>query len=74
MEKTEKLKVVALVLGTLVLYFIGTAWLVILSKLTVVSALSVGVFPFVIPDIIKIMIAVALGNSIKKRIGSQIDL
>ena len=74
LEKSEKLEVLALILGTISLYLIGTAWLVMQSKLTFVSALTVGVLPFVIPDIVKIMVAVALGKSIKKRIGSQIDL
>ena len=72
LEKTEKLKVVALVLGTIGLYLIGTVWLVVQSKLSFVSALSVGVIPFVIPDTIKIIVAVALGNSIKKRIQRMI--
>ena len=70
LEKKEKLKVVALVLGTISLYFIGTAWLMIQSKMNFVSAISVGVLPFVVFDILKIVVSVGIGKSIKKRIGS----
>jgi len=58
----------ALVIGTLGLYAVGTIWLMLQSNLTFITALSVGVLPFIFFDIIKIIAAVALGNSIKKRI------
>lgn len=69
MEKNINFKqILALVIGTLGLYGVGTIWLMIQSKLDFISALSVGVLPFIIFDIIKIVVAVILGNSIKKRI------
>ncbi len=68
---TGKLKLrqmLALIIGTLVLYLIGTVWLMVQSKLNFVSALSVGVLPFIVFDVIKIVAAIVLGNSIKRRI------
>lgn len=59
---------IALVSGTLGLYLFGTLWLMYQSKLNWMTALSVGVFPFLVFDAIKILLAVSMGNSIKKRI------
>ena len=61
-------QMMALVVGTLGLYIVGTVWLMIQSNLSFASALTIGVLPFVVFDIIKIVTAVVLGNSIKKRI------
>lgn len=61
-------QIMALGVGTIGLYIIGTVWLMYQSNLSMVTALSVGVFPFVILDIIKIILAVSIGNSVKKRI------
>ena len=69
MEKNINFKqILALVIGTLGLYGVGTIWLMLQSNLTFITALSVGVLPFIFFDIIKIVVAVMLGNSIKKRI------
>lgn len=68
MERLEKSKILALCLGTICLYLVGTIWLMLQSKLGFATAISVGVLPFLIFDIIKILVAIALGNSIKKRI------
>ena len=54
--------------GTIGLYLVGTVWLMYQSKLNLITALSVGVFPFVLFDIIKIFLSISIGNSIKKRI------
>lgn len=61
-------QILSLSVGTLGLYFVGTLWLMYQSKLSLITALSVGVFPFVFFDIVKIVLAVSMGNSIKKRI------
>ena len=54
--------------GTIGLYLVGTVWLMYQSKLNLITALSVGVFPFVLFDIIKIFLSISIGNTIKKRI------
>lgn len=61
-------QMLALAVGNISLYLVGTMWLMIQSKLTFVTALSVGVLPFAIFDVIKIILAISIGNSIKKRI------
>ena len=61
-------QIFALSTGTFGLYFIGTLWLMCQSKLSLRTALSVGVLPFIIFDAIKIVMAVSIGNSIRKRI------
>ena len=58
----------ALLTGTLGLYLFGTLWLMYQSKLNLMTALTIGVFPFLVFDVIKILLAVSMGNSIKKRI------
>ena len=72
LEKLEKTKILALSIGTVGLYLVGTIWLMFQSKLNLMAALSVGVFPFVVFDVLKIVIAVILDNSIKKRIRTVI--
>ena len=58
----------ALSTGTIGLYFVGTLWLMYQSKLTLMTVLSIGVFPFIAFDVVKIILAISIGNSIKKRI------
>ena len=61
-------QIMALSVGTLGLYLVGTVWLMYQSKLNLTTALSVGVFPFVFFDIVKIILAISIGNSIKRRL------
>ena len=72
LEKIEKVKILALSMGTIGLYLIGTMWLMFQSKLSFMSALTVGVLPFVVFDVIKILIAVVLENSIRKRMHNML--
>lgn len=65
--KTGK-EMLALATGTVCLYLLGTFWLMLQSNMTFTAALSVGVVPFIVFDMIKIIAAVSVGNSIKKRI------
>ena len=61
-------QIVALAAGTLGLYLFGSLWLMFQSNVDFMTALSIGVLPFVIFDAIKIVIAVILGATIKKRL------
>ena len=69
-QRKEKMfyQILVLSLGTIGLYLVGTLWLMYQSKLNLMTALTVGVFPFFIFDVIKIILAVSIGNSVKKRI------
>lgn len=60
-------QILALSMGTVGLYLFGTVWLMYQSRLNWITALSVGVVPFVVFDVIKILLAVSIGNSMKKR-------
>ena len=75
-KKQKRIKnfrlMIAFVAGTISLYFVGTIWLMMQSKINLISALSIGVVPFVVFDCLKMMAAVILGNAIKKRIGTGI--
>ena len=52
--------------GMLLCYILGTAWLQRLMSLSFYKALSVGVIPFIIPDCIKLFLALWLGKRLKK--------
>ena len=58
----------ALVTGTIGLYIFGTFWLMFQSNMTFENALFVGVLPFIAFDIIKMILAISLADSIKKRV------
>ena len=62
------MQVFGLMLGTMAIYALGTLWLAYQANLTFKAALFAGVIPYIIGDIIKISIAVALGNVIKERL------
>lgn len=57
-----------MVLGLAVLYAFGTAWLAYSAGMSFGAALAAGVLPFIIPDLIKIVIAIALGRTIRSRL------
>lgn len=59
---------IGLVVGTAVLYLLGTIWFVIQMDCTFGYALTVCVVPFLIGDAIKIVIAVLLGSVVRKRL------
>jgi len=59
---------IAMVVGTAVAYAFGTAWFVIVMKTDVWYALTVCVFPFIPVDIVKIVIAIALGKAVRGRL------
>ena len=65
-------QIFALMTGTLGLYMFGTLWMMYQSSLDFRTALSIGVIPFVLFDIVKIVAAVFLGKAVRKRIGSII--
>ena len=57
-----------MLLGTIVTYLIGTAWLACVAKIPFYSALSAGVIPFIPGDLIKIAVASLIGPQIKNRL------
>ena len=57
-----------MVLGTAVLYLIGTAWLAYQAHMTFYAALAAGVIPFIPGDIAKMLIAALAGPQIRKQL------
>jgi biotin transport system substrate-specific component len=55
-------------LGTIVCYLLGTLWLSYQLSLSFTTALSVGVLPYIPLDILKMILALILGRSTKKRL------
>ena len=57
-----------MIIGTIVTYLFGTAWLAFQANLTFNAALSLGVLPFIPGDIAKMVIAALIAPQIKKRL------
>ncbi|WP_297420976.1 biotin transporter BioY [Clostridium sp.] len=57
-----------MVLGTVVTYLFGTAWLSYVAHIPFNKALAVGVLPFIPGDLIKMVIAALIGPQIRKRL------
>lgn len=57
-----------MVLGTAVLYGLGTTWLAFSTGMTFSQALFAGVIPFLPGDALKIVLAIMVGFPVKKRL------
>ena len=70
--KTEAGRVIyyfiALFVGNLSLYLLGSLWLSYTNSLSVKAAFQIGVLPFIVPDFLKNIIVISLGRKIMKRI------
>ncbi len=67
-DKTTKsyLIIIGMIIATAVLYIFGTAWFIKLAACDLKYALSVCVLPFLLPDLLKILLAVLAGSMIKR--------
>lgn len=59
-------KVIGMLIGTFVLYFVGTVWFIIFTKMALWPALLACVFPFLLGDAIKILIVTLFEERIRK--------
>jgi biotin transport system substrate-specific component len=57
--------VLAMICGTIVLYACGVSWLKILTGMTWAKALTVGMFPFLIGDALKIAAAALIAKALR---------
>lgn len=57
-----------MVLGTVICYLFGTVWLGYQMDMTFTQALAAGVFPYIPGDLLKLIIAIAAGSQIRKRL------
>jgi len=63
----------ALIIGLVVLYAFGTAWYMVLyakttGEIGIMTALGWCVFPFILPDLVKLALALVLTGRLKKHI------
>ncbi len=69
MEKSKRntaVTIAGMLLGITAVYVFGTAWFVILMKCEIMYALSVCVWPFIPFDVIKVVLAVLVGKTVRK--------
>lgn len=57
-----------MIAGTWVCYLIGTAWLAFQANMTFKAALAAGVIPFIVEDLIKMILALLIGPQIHKQL------
>ena len=65
-EKKIPLHILGMVLGTLVCYALGTAWLAFYTKTSFGAALLAGVIPFIPADLVKMAISVGIGIPVRQ--------
>lgn len=59
---------VGMIIGTLLLYIFGTIWLANVTHMTFNEALLAGVVPFIVGDIVKMVLASILGRTIREKL------
>ena len=57
-----------MILGSVITYLFGTAWLTFQMNLTFVHGLFTGVIPYLPGDALKIVLAILVGPQIRKRL------
>ncbi|MEA3435160.1 MAG: biotin transporter BioY [Thermodesulfobacteriota bacterium] len=67
-EKTEQrmiYDVFAMICGCIIIYVCGVTWLKVLTGMTLAKTLTVGMYPFLIGDVLKIAAAAAIAKSLR---------
>jgi biotin transport system substrate-specific component len=64
-EKKIPLHILGMILGTIVCYAFGTAWLAVSLNLTFPAALMAGVVPYIPADLAKMAIAIGIGIPVR---------
>lgn len=62
------LYITGMVLGTIICYLFGTLWLSMQLSMSFIQGLTIGVFPYIIGDSVKIIIAMFLGPILTTRL------
>ena len=68
------LNIIALLIGNILLYILGTLWLKFFLDIPIGKALMVGVIPFIITDLLKVVAVLAVGPVIYKTINHNYNL
>lgn len=64
--KLLKRKIIALIVGTIICYTLGTLWFMFCMKMALLPALTLCVFPFLIGDTLKIVLTILITKRIRK--------
>lgn len=67
-SKKMPLYFLGMILGTAVCYLFGTVWLGYQMDMTFTQALAAGVIPYIPGDLLKLIIAMAVGTQVRKRL------
>ena len=59
-----------MLLGLFALYALGTFWLAYSAGMTLQAAFAAGVAPFILLDVLKLVLSMALGTQIRHRLGA----
>lgn len=59
---------IGMLLGTAACYFFGSLWLSYQSGIEFTAALGVGVLPFILGDVVKLVAGIIIGNAVRKRL------
>ena len=66
--KKRELCLLGFFLGTMACYVVGTIWLVFQMQMNFKSAFMIGVVPFLPGDVIKMIMALWIGNTIRRQV------
>ncbi len=66
--KKRVICIAGMFIATLIPYILGTAWLAYSAKMTFAAALAVGVTPFIIEDLLKMVVSAMVGPVLKTRL------
>ncbi len=67
-SKNILLQFVGMILGTAICYLFGTVWLAYQAHLSFSAALAAGVIPYIPGDLVKMILAMAVGYQLRKRL------
>lgn len=67
-KNNRLMQLLGMILGTIVVYALGTLWFSFVMNKTLVESFMICVAPFIIGDLVKMIIAMYVGTEIRKRI------
>lgn len=67
-KHSRLMQLLGMILGTIIVYIFGTLWFSFVMDKTLIESFMVCVAPFIIGDLVKMVIAMYVGTEIKKRI------
>lgn len=69
-KKSYPTTILSMLVALCICYILGTAWLMYLAKMPLQAALIAAVYPFIIPDLLKLFLSAFLSKLIKKHLSN----